>query len=167
MEQLAFWILAAVIVVCALLVIFSKNIVHSTLWLVIVFLGVAVVFLMLDAMYLAVIQVLIYAGAVSIMIIFAVMLTQRSNMKETNPFNYRIFIAAPLVGLIVVVAGLLAYLSAHGMLLSGTAVPTDTVAHIGELLLTKYVIPFEAAAILLLVALVGAVFLAKEVKAND
>ncbi len=167
METIAFWALAAVIVVSAMLVVVSRNIVHSILWLVLVFLGIAGVFLMLNAPFLAAIQVLVYAGAVSIMIVFGVMLTQRGDMKKTNPFNARVIISALIAGLTVIAAAVLTYLSESGMQMSNTGVPTDTVGNIGELMLTKYVVPFEAAAILLLVALIGAVFLAKEVKADD
>ncbi|MBM7854360.1 NADH-quinone oxidoreductase subunit J [Desulfohalotomaculum tongense] len=166
LEAAAFWTLAAVIIVSALLVVTGKNIVHSILWLVVTFLGIAGVFIMLDAMFLAAVQVLVYAGAVCIMVVFGVMLTQRGSMEKSSLFNKRVIIAAPLAGLILAVAGFLAAVSKESVPLSGGTVPADTVSSIGEWMLTRYVVPFEAAAILLLVALIGAVFLAGEVNTD-
>ncbi|MTI79880.1 MAG: NADH-quinone oxidoreductase subunit J [Firmicutes bacterium] len=160
----AFWLLALTILGAALLVVMSKNIVHSVLWLIVVFLGIAGVFLMLGAKFLAAIQILVYAGAVCIMVVFGVMLTQREDMSKSNIFNKRMLTAAPVVGLLLVVSGTLAFKSVDKAPVNGGSVPTNTVEAIGELLLSKYVVPFEVAAILLLVALIGAVFLSMEVK---
>lgn len=163
----SFWILSAVIIFSALMVVISRNIVHSILWLVVTFLGTAGIYLMLDALFLAAVQVLVYAGAVCIMVVFGVMLTRRGNIRHSNLFNSRLIIAAPLVGLILSAAAYLTAASTDNVPLSDGKVPADTVGSIGQWLLSSYVIPFETAAILLLVALIGAVFLAREVKTDD
>lgn len=170
MEQVitaaAFWMLATVILGSALLIVLGKNIVHSVLWLVVTFLGTAGIFLMLDAPFLAAIQVLVYAGSVSIMIVFGVMLTQRGDMKTTNLFNKRTIIAAPIAVLFLAVAAILAYNSSTSVNIADGTVPADTVGGIGSVLFSKFIIPLEVAAVLLLVAMIGAVFLTKEVKAD-
>lgn len=160
----AFWLMAVVTLCSALLVITCKNLVHSVLWLIVTFLGVAGLFFSLDAPFLAAIQVLVYAGAVCIMVIFGVMLTKRDDINRTNLFNNRLLLGAPAAGLLLVVIGLLVNKSKVVIPVVDGTVPQDTVGNIAELMLTKYVVPFEAAAVLLLAALIGAVFLSMEVK---
>ncbi|MDQ0287576.1 NADH-quinone oxidoreductase subunit J [Desulfofundulus luciae] len=160
----AFYLLAATILGSALLVVMLRNIVHSVLWLAVCFVAMAGLFLTLDADFLAAVQVLVYAGAVCIMVVFGIMLIQRGDMGSTNLFNSQTKAAAGVVALVLVVCG---YLAATTPWVSpAVAVPEKTVENIAEIMLSKYVIPFEVAAILLLVALVGAIFLAKEVKAD-
>ncbi len=160
----AFYLLAATILGSALLVVMLRNIVHSVLWLAVCFVAMAGLFLTLDADFLAAVQVLVYAGAVCIMVVFGIMLIQRGDMGSTNLFNSQTKAAAGVVALVLVVCG---YLSATTQWVgTAVAVPEQTVENIADILLSKYVIPFEVAALLLLVALVGAIFLAKEVKAD-
>ena len=159
----AFYILAAVTVGSAVLVVASKNLVHSVLILIITFLGVAGFYLMLGASFLAMVQILVYAGAVCIMVVFGIMLTQQGGMSGSNEFNKQIFASGGVVALTIAVIAYLGVNTAKWNL-STKVVPADSVGNIAELLLSKYMIPFEVAAILLLVALVGAVVLAKEVK---
>jgi NADH-quinone oxidoreductase subunit J len=122
------------------------------------------VYLTLGADFVAAVQVLVYAGAVCIMVVFGIMLIRRGNMGETNLFNSQTVAAGGVVALVTVLSGYLSFRTRY----AGTPpeVPENTVDHIATLLLSKYVIPFEVAALLLLVALVGAIFLAKEVKAD-
>lgn len=160
----SFHTLAAVVCIAALLVVFSRNIVHSVLWLFVTFIALAGVYLTLNADFIAVIQILVYAGAVCIMVIFGIMLIRRGNMGDTNLFNSQTAAAAGVVVLVTVLTGYVSFKTKY----VGTppTVPENTVEHIATLLLSKYVIPFEVAALLLTVALIGAIFLAKEVKAD-
>lgn len=160
----AFYLLAATILGSGLLVVMLKNIVHSVLWLAVCFVAMAGLFLLLDADFMAAVQVLVYAGAVCIMLVFGIMLIQRGDMGSTNLFNNQTKVAAGVVALVLVLCG---YLSATTQWVgTAAAVPEKTVENIASLMLSKYVIPFEVVALLLLVALVGAIILAKEVKAN-
>lgn len=162
----AFFVIATVILVGALMVVFMPNIVHAVLFLAITFIAVAALFLLLDAPFLAAVMVFVYAGAVCIMIVFGVMLIQRRNMKLTNIFNNQLKVGGAVVALTVAV---LAFFTATTWTLDVvpvTAVPEDTISYLAELLLTKYFVAFEAAAILLTIALTGAIMIAKEVKAN-
>lgn len=166
LTAIAFWLLAFTILGTAAMVVMSKNMVHSVMWLIVVFLGQAGIFILLNATFLAAIQILVYGGAVCIMVVFGVMLTQRDDIKNSNLFNKRLLTGAPVVGLLLVVSSALAFKSAGNTPIATGSVPENAVAKIGELMLSKYVVPFEAAAILLLVALIGAVFLSLEVKTD-
>jgi len=102
------------------------------------------------------------------MMVFGVMLIQRPDMKETNLFNGQLFAGAGMVALVVAMCAIFAGRTAWTELVTTQAVPENTIHAIGTLLLSKYVIPFEVAALLLLVALIGAIVVASDegVKAN-
>ncbi|MBU7005443.1 NADH-quinone oxidoreductase subunit J family protein [Phosphitispora fastidiosa] len=157
-----FWLIAIITLGSALMMVMNKNIFHSALFMVVTFLGVAAVYLMLYADFMAAVQVLVYAGAITIFIVFGIMLTQRGNMKETNLFSNHAALAG-IVSLALVVINAVMVVSTNWPK-TGAEPPQETVGSIAELMLTKYVVPFEVAAILLLVALIGAVIIAKEVK---
>lgn len=164
----AFYGIATVILLGALAVVFLPNIVHAVLLLAVTFIAVAGLFLLLEAPFLAAVMVFVYAGAVCLMIVFAIMLIQRRHMKLTNVFNNQLKIGGAVVALTVAV---MAYFSANAHapwseVSAVAAVPKDTMNFLAELLMTKYFVAFEAAAILLTMALSGAIMIAKEVKAN-
>ena len=157
-----FWIIAAITLGSALMMVLNRNIFHSALFMVVTFLGVAATYVMLQADFLAAVQILVYAGAITIFMVFGIMLTVRGNMKQTNLFSKNAA-AAGLVSLIMIIIN--AYMAIKtNWPISSAEPPTETVSQIAELMLTKYVIPFEVAAILLTVALLGAIVIAKEVK---
>lgn len=158
----AFYGLAATILGSATLVVFMRNIMHSVLFLAVTFIAMAGLYLLLDADFIAAIQVLVYAGAVCIMVVFAIMVIQRNDMKATNLFNRHTLAGAGLVAVTVGFCAVFAGRTAWVEMVAADAVPENTVEFIGQLLLSKYVIPFEVAAILLLVALVGAIVLARD-----
>jgi len=157
-----FWILAVITLGSALLMVLNKNIFHSALFMVVTFIGVASMYVMLQADFMAAVQILVYAGAIAIFIIFGVMLTVRGNMKQTNLFSGNVEFAG-LISLAFVVINAIMVTRTDWPLSTATP-PEETVSTIAELMLTKFVVPFEVAAILLLVALLGAVIIAKEVK---
>ena len=157
----AFHVLAAIVVITALMVVLSRNIVHSVLWLALCFIHLAGIYLTLNADFIAAVQIMVYAGAVCIMILFGIMLIRRNDMSETNLFNRQTLAAGGVVALVVMLSAFLSFKS--GSVTPSGPVPENTVENIATIMLSKYVVPFEVAALLLLVALVGAVFLAKEV----
>lgn len=160
-----FYALAAVILGSAVLVVTLKNLVHCVLWLAVTFIAVAGIYMMLGADFLAMVQILVYAGAVCIMIVFAIMLTRRSDISMSNLFNAQFQVAGLVALATTALCTFMALRTAWKV--SAVPVPPNTVGAIAELMLTKYVIPFEVAAILLLVALIGAIVIAKEVQVND
>jgi len=165
LSTLTFLFLTVVVIGSALAVVFTKNLVHSVLWLAVTMIGIAGVYAMLSAEFLAVVQILVYAGAVCIMVVFGVMLTRQGGTGRSNPFN-RQALGAGIVGFLALLVCILLTAGTKWEF-AGTGVPADTVGNIAEILLSKYVIPFEVAALLLLVALFGAIVLAKEVNDND
>ena len=158
-----FYLIAAIIVVSAAVVVFSSNIVYSAFSLVGTFGGVAGIYVLLGADFVAAVQILIYVGGIVVIILFAVMLTHRiADVQVTNRSVGKI----PAL----IVTGLMITLLVSTILESSWT-KADQVAHdpttaqIGELFLTDYLLPFELASIVLLVALIGAVTLSrKEIK---
>jgi len=160
LETLAFVVLAVILIGSALMVIFMRRIVHAALCMVACFAAVAGLFILLNAEFLAAVQVLIYAGAVVVLLLFAIMLTQGSQTPRSNPFNRQ-------SGLAAVVA--LALLGVMGWVLLQTPwsvasnpAPVNVTETLGKLLFTDYVLAFELASIVLLVAMIGAIVIARE-----
>jgi NADH-quinone oxidoreductase subunit J len=169
-QDIVFWVLAAVAVVAALGVVFLRDIFRGALLLVVAFFAVAGFFVLLDATFLAVVQVLIYVGAISILVIFAIMLTR--DVSRGNEPNRRL--RAPAFALCGLLLAALVFVALHTpwRLLAGAPVDTaaveavfaDTPSWLAGLLLKEFVLPFEVASALLLAAVVGALALVRERK---
>ncbi len=145
------------------MVVTVRNLVHAALWLVATLFGVAIVYTLLNAGFLAVVQVVVYIGAIAILFIFAVMLTHRQAAETGAPLNNNWWVGALMA---VVTFGGLVYLlqTWSGFSKTASAVPSgfDAISQLGTALTSPqgYVLPFEVASVLLLAALVGAVYLA-------
>lgn len=164
MATVVFFIFAIMAVAAAWGVVTSKNIVHSALYLALSFAGVAVLYVLLNADFLAAVQLLVYTGAVAIMIVFAVMLTLRGEVNESSPEN-RNWGWGALVSILVFVMIILVVLTnSDWRILPTPWTSASSALDLSWLLMQQYMIPFEVAAILLTVALIGAVVLAKGVK---
>ncbi len=151
----AFWLLAALTVGSALAVVAVRDLIRAVVLLITSFLGVAGLYITLSADFVAVVQVLIYVGAISVLLLFAIMLTPRASRDNAETF-FRI------PGILL--AGLVAFTISLISLDTDWAVAErggfeETASAIGESLLDKYVLPFEMAAVLLLVAMLGAILL--------
>ena len=164
MGTIVFFIFAILAIAAAWGVVTSKNIVHSALYLVLSFTGVAVLYVLMNADFLAAVQLLIYTGAVAIMIIFAVMLTLRTEISESNPENRHWGWGALVACLVFVIMALVILANPDWRILPTPWTGGGSAEDLSLLLLTKFMIPFEVAAVLLTVALAGAVILAKGVK---
>lgn len=165
MATIVFFISAIIAVASAWGVVTSKNIVHSAMFLALSFTGVAVLYILLNAEFLAAAQILVYTGAICIMVVFAVMLTLRGDVAESNPVTKKWGWGALVGALVFATIGLVILTNEEWRILPTTAITGGT-AELSSLLLQWYMIPFEAAAILLTIALIGAVILAKGVKDN-
>src|SRR5512137_3098899 len=161
-EAIAFYTLAALILGFGVLVITAKSTVHSVLYLVADFLCVAALYVTLQAQFLAVIQVMVYAGGIVVLYLFVVMLVNLKRPPEANSDPRRL----TRLGVLMAVA-VLAELAAIFLVgwskpsgVEGTLSPQN-VEQIGRALYTDYLIPFELASFLLLVAMIGAIILAK------
>jgi NADH-quinone oxidoreductase subunit J len=159
LEIAAFWSLAAVLVGAGLAVVLSKNLFHSVLWLALALVATAGVFLTLDAEFLAAVQVLLYAGGVVTVVVFAIVVTERLIGARLSHTSRRIASSA------VVSAALLALLvraiAVADVDLLRPAVTADATRQIGMSLLTRFAMPFELLAVLLLVGLLAASYLAR------
>ncbi len=161
MKELFFFGLAGFTVAAALLVVVGRNIVHSAVALIFSFCGVAGIYVLLDAEFLAAVQVLIYVGGITILLLFAIMLTTRIAAR-VEVFNEQ-WLPGALIA--AGITALLVYASVTGIQISGVAPsPVETAPALGRLLLTTHVLPFEVASVLLLSAMVGAIILARREK---
>jgi NADH-quinone oxidoreductase subunit J len=167
-EQLVsfvFYILAGLSVTGALAAVLLKNTVHCALALTVAFAGLALLFLELDAQFAGFAQILIYIGAVAILVVFAILLTRGSETPQDGVYG-----RSPLLGLIAA-AGIFAalgwaILNSAWALPHETARPQVTVMDIGNALMGRYVLPLEIVALLLTAALIGAVIVAMHEKAR-
>jgi len=171
LATLIFWIFAVIMVVAALMVVGLRNIVHSALALVVVFAMAAGIYVLLNAEFIAIVQILIYAGAVTILILFALMLTRIGGQARTNPTNRLWVIAVVICALVGATIVYAAAYSPHAVANVGNGagqVPPgiNNVVAIGQLLYSpttySYVLPFEVASLVLLVAIVGAIVIGRE-----
>lgn len=155
-----FLVLGGLTVIGALGTVLMRNIVHSALFLVISFVAVAGIYIMLEADFLFAIQILIYVGAVATLILFGVMLTR--GISGDQPQNNSQVIPAAIMALLLFGAVLTPVILNTVWPDSGGAAPQATTALLGQELMTTYALPFEVAGVLLLVALVGAIIVARD-----
>lgn len=156
-----------VLIFAALMVIFSKHIIHSALYLALTFLCIAAFFVMLKAEYLAVVQIMVYIGAVIVMILFALMMTRMKIGEVTNIANKQIVTAAIISVFLFLTLGIIVYMTRNGFTwISSDEIPVLSVKDLGMVLFSKYVLPFEIISLLILGALVGSVVLAMKEKEN-
>jgi NADH-quinone oxidoreductase subunit J len=160
----AFWVLATVTLVSAFLVVSLKNIFHCALFLILCLFSVAGIFILLNAEFLAAVQVLIYVGAVSILIIFAVMLTSNIANRRIVQTNRNALVAF-FVCLMFAMGALVLIVNTEVWHLARTMLPPDNIMSIGKLLMTDFMLPFEVVSVLMLAALIGAIVLAREERA--
>ena len=164
-HYIVFFILTVMVLGGALGVVISRNLFHSALFLVLSFAGVAGYYVLLDAGFLAAVQLLVYIGAIAILIMFAVMLTRGLMARHQSQRNQQWLIAL-LVAVLAFAVLVVVVLQVDWPVASEQAFasPNVSISQLGQELLGPYVIPFEVASVLLLVALIGAVILAREME---
>ncbi len=159
LEPIAFAALGAVLLASALAVVLSKNLFHSVLYLALSLTATAGVFLLLEAEFLAAVQLLLYAGGVITIAVFAIVVTERlvgDRLSQTSRYLGS--------GLIVAGALFLAVATLIGRVplpLAAPPMPGDVTRVIGETLLTRFVLPFELLGVLFVAALLGALYFAR------
>jgi NADH:ubiquinone oxidoreductase subunit 6 (subunit J) len=160
MEAVAFAILAVVTLGAALMVVLSHNLMRSALWLILAFFGIAGFFVLLQAEFLAVTQILVYIGAISTLIIFAIMLSRNFVDPKLPRFNEQWGLVGGFSALLFV--GLAAVVTRVAWPLSAGQVPADAIQRLGIDFVSAYAIPFEVASVLLVVAMIGAIIVARD-----
>jgi NADH-quinone oxidoreductase subunit J len=165
-EAIAFYTIAAFILGFAVLVVTTKDTVHSVLFLVLDFLFVAALYVLLGAQFLAVIQILVYAGGIVVLYLFVVMLVNLKRPPEAHSDPRRLTkLAFGMSAAVLLELGAIAVYSSRlpaTPIAPGPLMPVSgNTEQVGWLLYTSYLIPFEIASMLLLVAMIGAIVLAK------
>ena len=159
-ETIAFYVLAGITVISGILVVTLKHIFHCALWLILSLVAVAGLFLLLNAEFLAAVQILIYVGAITVLILFAVMLTYRISDRNIRQANSQSLLA---LFIMVMLGTVLVYTLWKTSWEVNTAAPEGMgISGLGKVLLTTYVLPFEVVSVLLLSALVGAITIARK-----
>jgi NADH-quinone oxidoreductase subunit J len=160
---IAFYVVSAVTIGGALAAVLLKNLVHCALALTVAFLGLAMLFLQLDAQFAGFAQILVYIGAVAILVVFAILLTHGSEPPKEGVFSKTWLAGLAIAAAVFAVLGWVVLLAAP-WLPRATPTPTVTVNQIGQELMGRYVLPLEIVAVLLTAALVGAVIVAMHEK---
>jgi len=158
-EFVAFFILAVCIISGAVLMVSFTKVVHMVVALAFSFIGLAGMYVLLDAEFIAFVQVLIYAGAISILMIFGIMMTRHDQTDEPKRSKHNVLLFIGALGLF----GLLFYAIRETDFPKAPAFQAgaDNTLEIGKLLYTQHVIPFELVSVLLTVAFIGAIIMAK------
>lgn len=167
-EAVFFYAFAAVAIGGSLMVIVRRNILHCALFLVLVFFAVAALFVMMDAEFLAAVQVLVYAGAIMVLFLFVILLVQVERIQMMRLAHRQ----SPLVVVVTLVfLGELLFIILRGAakLAPPAAAPAQlgSTESFGALLYTDYIFPFEVASVLLLAAMIGAIILARRDDEED
>lgn len=166
MEPYLFYVMAATSVVAALYLIFEKNPIYCALYLVFSFLNIAVLYVLLEAQFIAAVQIIVYTGAIMVLFLFVIMLLMTNNdqkQKDGLPFQR---IPAMVMGFVLLI---IMGLTIKSKLFQGregiyTSAKVESIGHtqlVGKLLFTDYLLPFEMTSVLLFVAVIGAIILAK------
>lgn len=163
MNQYLFYILSVVTLFFALMVVFAKNPIHSALYMVMTFFAITCHYILLNAQFLAIVNFIVYMGAIMVLFVFAIMflnLKKDNEPQKSNKLKFAGVIAAGL--LMVVLTG--AFRKATGISEPFVIANPDVglVKNLGKVLFSDFLLPFELASILLLSAMVGAVLLAKK-----
>lgn len=169
-EQIVFLLVALFTLGSGFMVVTTRNLVHAALWLVSTLFGVAVTYAILNAAFLAVVQVVVYIGAIAILFIFAVMLTRKDLRDQGAQHNSNWWFGA-LIAVLTFVGLFFLLQSWNGMSTTAQAIPSgfDAISELGTALTSPdgYVLPFEVASVLLVAALVGAVYVAFNPRKGD
>ncbi len=167
LTNIFFIVFAAITLLSGLFCVTTRNMFHAALYLVISLFGVAALFATLEASFLAAAQLIVYVGAVSMLIIFAVMLTRggAGSLPAGRTFNTQAGLAAVVT--VVTMFILLRVVPFFNYPVQAAAVPVDILTQLGQALVGDFVLTFEVASVLLLAALIGAIYIARERRKDE
>jgi len=157
--DLAFWVLSVLLVGSALAVVLSKNLFHAVLWLALALTGTAGIFLLLNAEFLAAVQLLLYAGGIITVVVFAIVVTERLIGERLSQTNRGVVSGALVSGGLLAI--IVSTLRQRQLPLTPLPQPSDLTGLLGKQVLTTFVLPFELLALLMLVAMLGAIYFAR------
>jgi len=167
-ENIAFYCISAVILLSAILMVSARNMVHGVVYMVVSFIGIGALFILLQAEFVAAVQILVYAGGIVVLFLFVVMLVNLGDVNQIEFVHKQWLPATVLVLVLLAEVGFLVWGNAASL----PAAPEQTASvlraidqgnteTIGMMLYTEYLLPFEVASLLLLVAMIGAIYMAK------
>lgn len=160
--DIIFYFFAALTIISAYIVVSSKNIIHAAFSLLLTFFGVAGIYVLLGADFIAIVQIMVYVGGILILLIFGVMLTNKITSIDIKTGTLNVMAASAGIGIFM---GLVLWILLNtGWYQAPAAIPNTTITGLGELLITDYVLIFELLGVLLLIALVGAASIARREK---
>jgi NADH-quinone oxidoreductase subunit J len=154
-----FYLIAALTLFSAAMMVFSRNIIYNAIGLLFAFFGVAGIYVLLGADFIAATQLLIYVGGILVLLLFGVMLSQRITGLEMRTGTLQVLPASLVCAGVVAILLRMIQMSPWQKTAAGEVEPTTR--HIGNLFMTDYLIPFEIVSVLLLAALVGAAFIGR------
>ncbi|MFN6320024.1 MAG: NADH-quinone oxidoreductase subunit J [Bacteroidota bacterium] len=160
--EILFWALSAAAILAALLVIFSKNPVHSVLWLIVVFFAISGHYVLLNAQFLAIVNMIVYAGAIMVLFLFVIMLMNMNAEQEPNKSKWMKLAGVISGGSLMLI--LVASLKNSTAIAGGQDSGIGLIQQLGRTLFSDYVVPFEISSVLFLSAMVGAIILGKKEK---
>jgi NADH-quinone oxidoreductase subunit J len=161
MQKYLFIILGVFAVMSALMVVFSKNPIHSVLYLVLTFFAIAGEYILLDAQFIAIVNIIVYAGAIMVLFLFVIMLLNLNKETEPHKAQWMKFMAVVTGGLLLMV--LVGSLKGVDTLTQKPLeASTGLIKNLADVLFNQFLLPFEVSAILFLAAMVGAVMLTKK-----
>jgi NADH-quinone oxidoreductase subunit J len=168
MITILFYILSAITLGTAFLTIFSKNPIHSAIYLVLCFFSIAGHYLMFNAQFLAIVHIIVYSGAIMILMLFTIMLMNLNKEDEKNK-NMLSRIAAVASFCLVALVLLATFIKSQAVITNYEVSGKDyqSIKVLGQVLLNDYMVPFEFASVLLLVSMIGAVLLSKKEHINS
>jgi NADH-quinone oxidoreductase subunit J len=161
--QILFWFLSVLAIFSALMVVVSRNPVYSVLWLILVFFSISGHYILLNAQFLAVVNIIVYAGAIMVLFLFVIMLINLN--KESEPRKNRWLKLAGIVSggcLLLVLVAALKVLDEQQQTALVNEGKIGLIENLGTILFTEYVVPFEIASILFLSAMIGAIVIGKK-----
>lgn len=162
--EILFWFLSALALFSALMVLISKNPVHSVLWLIVVFFAISGHYILLNAQFLAIVNLIVYAGAIMVLFLFVIMLMNLNASAEPQR-NSLIRLAGVVAGGLLLTVMISAVRSANEITNSQATMNEGNIGliqNLGNVLFTEYVVPFEISSVLFLSAMVGAVVIGKK-----
>jgi NADH-quinone oxidoreductase subunit J len=162
--QLLFWFLSVLAIFSAIMVVVNKNPVHSILFLIITFFAISGHYILLNAQFLAIVNIIVYAGAIMVLFLFVVMLMNLNAETEPPQKSKNLMYAGVLAGgcLLLIMVAAIKKADAGGQLVQMKDGDVGLISNLGKVLFTDYVFPFEISSVLFLSAMIGAVVLSKK-----
>jgi NADH-quinone oxidoreductase subunit J len=163
--DILFWILSVIAVGCALGVVISRNPINSVLFLILTFFAISGHYILMNAQFLAIVNIIVYAGAIMVLFLFVIMLMNLNADGEPQK-GHLVQFAGALSGGVLFLVLLAATKTAAADLVPKTATDIGLISNLGKVLFTQYVLPFEVSSVLFLSAMIGAIVIGKKESAE-